>query len=226
MSAKDSLRLELTAGPPASRFCGRIAEELRRLPVYRRAQQIFVDPAPCLKQIRLNALMDGRELVMPSPALKEGFYLLQAKTIPFTQRIQAVTPGGLNEFGRKLTLAECRNLQISLLVTSVTAWDESGNRLGGGQGFFDLSFAILTELQAISPDAVVCGVAGQSQKIASVPVDPWDVKMDGVITEDGIDVFANDQIEGTLFWEQLSAKRIRKMSLLWKLSGNITPCSS
>jgi 5-formyltetrahydrofolate cyclo-ligase len=204
---------------------GRIAERLRRTEAYRQAHCVFVGPADILSQIRINVLMDGKELIMPSPALKEGFFLCRPSDIPFAKRSFAVSFKGLAKFGEKLGLDGFAGLGIGLSVADALAWDQSGNRLGDGMGFFDLSWALLKTLGAMSDRGAVLGVGGRAQCVDLLPVDPWDVKMDGVITEDGIDVFANDQIEGVLFWEQLPAKRIRKMSLLWKLN-NITPCSS
>ncbi|MCD6388982.1 MAG: hypothetical protein J7L69_06185, partial [Desulfobulbaceae bacterium] len=157
--------------------------------------------------------------IMPSPALKEGFFLCRPGNIPFAKRSFAVSFKGLTKFGERLVLDDFTGFEIGLFVTDALAWDQSGNRLGDGMGFFDLSWALLTTLGAVSDRVAVLGVGGRAQCVDLLPVDPWDVKMDGLVTEDGIDVFANDQIEGVLFWEKLPAKRIRKMSLLWKLSN-------
>lgn len=225
MADKDRFRLELAdktdAILPPSNTWGRIAEKVRRLPAYRPAKQVFVDPAPSLKQICLNTLMDGKKLVMPSPALKDGFYLLSANAVPFNRRIQAISSKGLVEFGHKLSLTDCRDLEISFLVTSCPAWDKQGNRLGEGQGFFDLSFAILSELQAVGPQAVVAGVAGQGQKVTSVPVDPWDVGLDFVVCEDEIIEFPfRERKIGSIFWDKLEPRRIKKISPLFQLRAH------
>ena len=225
MASKIQLREKLTVSmadhlPKRSEW-GRIAERLRRIDVYRRARRVFVGPADILSQIRLNVLMDGKELIMPSPSLKEGFFLCRPGAIPFTERRFAVSFKGLAKFGEKLGPDDFSALDVGLFVTDVLAWDRLGNRLGDGGGFFDLSWALLQTLGAVSGRAAVFGVAGRGQCVDLVPVDPWDVKMNGMITEEGIDVFANDQVRGSLFWEQLPAKRIRKISLLWKLSKTI-----
>ncbi|MEA3546123.1 MAG: 5-formyltetrahydrofolate cyclo-ligase [Thermodesulfobacteriota bacterium] len=230
MASKSVLREKLAVGvsdrlPERSEW-GRIAERLRRTEAYRQAHWVFVGPADILSQIRINVLMDGKELIMPSPALKEGFFLCRPSDIPFARRSFAVSFKGLAQFGYKIGLDDFTGLDIGLFVADTLAWDQSGNRLGDGMGFFDLSWALLKTLGAMSDRGAVLGVGGRAQCVDLLPVDPWDVKMDGMITEDGIDVFANDQIKGVLFWEQLPAKRIRKMSLLWKLSNTITPCSS
>ncbi len=221
MPGKDKLSLEPAdpreAGPPPESW-GRIAENLRRLPLYRRAGQVFVDPDPCLKQIRLNVLLDGKELIMPSPSLKEGFFSLRVQNIPFNQRISAVSPKGLAQYGTRLTLAACRELEISLFVTAPSAWDDWGNRLGEGRGFFDLSFAILTELEAVSGEAAVCGVVARGRRVTALPVDSWDVRLDFALCPDEIIEFPQSaRNRAVIFWDSLEAKRIKKISPLYQL---------
>ena len=83
---KKALRHELelrAAGGQESVSQGRLAELLRRSPDYRSAKQIFVDPGPSLQQVRINCLADGKELIMPSAGLKEGFYFFKPYIIPF-----------------------------------------------------------------------------------------------------------------------------------------------
>ena len=54
----------------------RAAERLRRLEVYRRAKTIMVPPDQAQLQVRINALLDGKRLIMATPGLRDGFYLL------------------------------------------------------------------------------------------------------------------------------------------------------
>ncbi|MFA6499857.1 MAG: hypothetical protein WCV64_11075, partial [Desulfurivibrionaceae bacterium] len=61
---------------PEGKASGKSAELVRRLERYRDAKRIFVGPTVRLQQLRINALTDGKELLVPGPGLKEGFYLL------------------------------------------------------------------------------------------------------------------------------------------------------
>ncbi|MBU3937029.1 MAG: hypothetical protein KKD53_05830, partial [Proteobacteria bacterium] len=74
---------------------GKSAEIVRRLEKYRDAKRIFVGPTARLQQIRINALTDGKELLVPAPGLKEGFYLLAPYEIPFKHLAFAVGYNGL-----------------------------------------------------------------------------------------------------------------------------------
>ena len=95
---------------------GKLAENLRRSASYRQCHQIFVDPSLLLRQVRVNALLDGKELIMPGAGLKEGFYLLKPYQIPFKNLVMGVTYTGLERYGCRLTAADISALHISLLL--------------------------------------------------------------------------------------------------------------
>jgi 5-formyltetrahydrofolate cyclo-ligase len=59
------------------------------------------------------------------------------------------------------------------------AFDRTGARLGRGAGYYDRLLA--------SPGwrAFRCGVFFAGQEVARVPLDPWDVRLDAVVTEAG-----------------------------------------
>jgi 5-formyltetrahydrofolate cyclo-ligase len=59
----------------------------------------------------------------------------------------------------------------------VVAWDAAGGRMGRGGGFYDRA------LRELRPAACVAGLAYGWQQHAALPLDPWDVRLDYVITE-------------------------------------------
>ena len=95
---------------------GKLAENLRRSESYRRCKQIFIDPSLLLRQARVNALLDGKELIMPAAGLKDGFYLLKPFLIPFKKLVMSVTYRGLDHYGRRLGSGDISSLKISLLL--------------------------------------------------------------------------------------------------------------
>ena len=206
---------------PAQAEWGRLAQQVRGLESYRAAKRVFVDPSPVLSQVRINVLSDGKELLMPSPGLKEGFYLCRPYVIPFADLCYATTYRGLPRFGRLLDNRALAGTEVGLLVTDAVAVDQQGTRVGDGNGFFDLACAILAELGVVDRQRVaVVALAADQQVVSGVlPVDPWDVRLDQVITPSGGLVFAEESREQpTILWPQLALERVKKMNPLWKLS--------
>lgn len=69
----------------------------------------------------------------------------------------------------------------TLVITPLLAFDRSGNRLGYGKGHYDRALTKLRENGRV----FVCGLAFFGQEVESVPAEPHDVPLDWVMTERG-----------------------------------------
>ena len=202
---------------------GKSAELVRRLERYREAKRVFVGPTARLQQIRINALTDGKELLVPAPGLKEGFYLLAPYEIPFKHMSFAVGYNGLAQYGRRVAPEELCQGPVGLLVTDCLAVDPAGYFVGEGKGFFDLAVAILAELHALAPQAEAYAV-GDAEQVLTEEIErsPWDVRLNGFITAEGVALpHPGTHLDRKILWEMLPPKRIRKITPLWKLSMQI-----
>jgi 5-formyltetrahydrofolate cyclo-ligase len=73
---------------------------------------------------------------------------------------------------------------LDLVFVPLLAVDEQGNRLGSGQGFYDRTFSYLRRSSHRHKPQLI-GLAYDFQKVAALPVQPWDVPLDhAVIVED------------------------------------------
>ncbi|PLX51045.1 MAG: 5-formyltetrahydrofolate cyclo-ligase [Desulfobulbaceae bacterium] len=210
-------QLEQMALPVAG--AGKLAETLRRQNIYRAAQTIFVSPAPLLQQVRINALLDGKVLLMPGPGLKDGFYRLQPYSLSFKELGHAVTFKGLASRATLLDQAALADLHVDLALTDCLAVDASGARLGHGTGFFDLAMAILAEMGAVGEEALFVALGWPEQLVAdALKQDPWDVRMNFFCHQHGLQELAAGRQQPAVRWENLETRRIRKIELLWRLS--------
>lgn len=69
-----------------------------------------------------------------------------------------------------------------VLIVPMLAFDARGFRLGYGGGFYDRTLA---QLRAAGP-VVALGFAYDAQEVPAVPVDAFDQRLDGVVTESGL----------------------------------------
>lgn len=222
MLAKEQVRktLEDQEDPRrALKGAGKAAEILRRSEVYREARQLFCDPSPILSQIRVNSLLDGKKLIMPSAGLREGYFALEPYQIPFRDLRYATTFMGMAKYGRRLSWEEEGALAIDLLVSAAQALSATGVWLGDGLGFFDLSVAVFASRGVLSEKTAVCVVAGPGALLdEEIAADPWDIKADLILSESGLQETAGKRTEWPpVFWDRLPKRRIRKITPLWKL---------
>jgi 5-formyltetrahydrofolate cyclo-ligase len=63
-----------------------------------------------------------------------------------------------------------------IILTPLLGFDRAGNRIGQGAGHYDRYFAE-------HPQALRVGVAWSVQEVKIIPVEPWDMPLDAIITE-------------------------------------------
>jgi 5-formyltetrahydrofolate cyclo-ligase len=219
VAAKENLRIALAGVSLSQQEGNRAAEQLRRLPGYRRAKLLLASPEPALMQVRINALADGKELLMPGPGLKEGFYLLKPYVISFQDLQHAVTLKGLLQYGKRVDRKTLDDLVIDMMLTGAVAVDNAGGRLGSGKGFFDLACAVLHEFKIVAAHNLIVGIVSEAQIVADeLPREPWDIQLDWLVTPEGCrEMESRKRPVPTVFWEALPARRIRKMTPLWQI---------
>jgi 5-formyltetrahydrofolate cyclo-ligase len=77
-------------------------------------------------------------------------------------------------------------VEPEVLIVPMLAFDARGYRLGYGGGFYDRTLEVL---RARGP-ALAVGFAYAAQEMDEVPIDQFDQRLDAVVTERGVTVFA------------------------------------
>jgi len=70
---------------------------------------------------------------------------------------------------------------IDLVLVPLVGWDRTGGRLGMGASFYDRLFQPLAALE--KPMRI--GVGYELQRVPGVPREPWDIRLHGIVTENG-----------------------------------------
>ena len=71
-----------------------------------------------------------------------------------------------------------------VVLVPLVAFDGRGHRLGYGAGFYDRTLAALRADGG--PPVLAVGLAFAAQRVGAVPVEPFDVPLDLVVTEQGV----------------------------------------
>lgn len=195
------------------------SERLRSLPAYRKAQIMYVSLNPLMEQVRYNALMDGKMLVVPSPQLKRGFFLLDPSSITPSTRLAAVRTNRVEQFGRKINFKADKKPFIDLTISEVVAADvRTGALLCDGTGFYDLHLGIMGLLGWLKRDCIVVACPGieNSEDPFDIPVKENDSIADYVVMASGI-ARVNKDGSGRppLIGEILDARTIRRSDVLF-----------
>ncbi len=153
-----------------SEYC---VERVRDLPAWSRSAWLFITPDNSTELVRRAAMADGKPFLMTTYGIQRGFVALDPADVPGDERSYAATLDGMDRFARPIDLAGIRQGgHIGLLITGASAVNRSGHRMGKGHGFFDLEWALLSEV----------GVTGESSQIAAVVHDCQLVDIDVAAT--------------------------------------------
>ncbi len=196
----------------------RAAERLFSTREWREARIVKVNPDAPQRPVRLRALMEGKILVMATPRMREGFLLLDPRLIPPRFYREASTIRGAFRWGRRLSIDELRRLRIDLIVTGSVAVDRSGGRLGKGEGYAELEYAVLRELGAVDEDTPVATTVHDLQVVEKVPRGEHDLTVDIIATPTRLyRVEPRPPKPRGIIWEKLPEEKLKEIPLLREL---------
>lgn len=98
---------------------------------------------------------------------------------------------GIPEPDRPPSLA-CGPQELDLVLVPLVAFDDAGNRLGMGGGYYDRTFAYLRHRRYWRAP-ILLGAAYEFQRVPALPARAWDVPLQGVVTEGGLRRFPQPQ---------------------------------
>lgn len=78
-----------------------------------------------------------------------------------------------------------RPASLDLVFVPLVAFDDKGNRLGMGGGYYDRTFAFLKHRRYWQRPKLI-GVAYEFQKVECLHTEPWDVPLYGIATESNL----------------------------------------
>ncbi len=196
------------------------AERLRGLEVYQQARTIMVPPDQAQLQVRINALLDDKQLIMATPGLRDGFYLLEKRNIKVTYWRNAARSSGVRRFGRRLKTTRSEIGDVDLLATGAVAVGLQGERIGKGSGYFDLEYMILHEIGSVTEATPVCALVDDTQVLEQVPMEAKDVAVDFIITPTRvITIERTSWRPAKVPWDELHERHIKGMRPLKELKG-------
>lgn len=168
--AKKEIRRRIKALREADPWPGSetIVSRIAGLPEWKAAGTVLAySPLPGEVDLRSLFKADGKRIALP---LVEGDHL---RLKEYSEG--SMVPGYAGILEPPADAPEIDPSEIDLAFIPGVAFDAEGGRLGRGKGYYDRLLPLL--------DCPLVGVAFSWQMVDKVPTDPWDAKMDMVVTD-------------------------------------------
>ena len=192
------------------------ADRLAAQPEWESATTIKANPDAPQLPVRRRALRDGKTVYMAVPRLRDEKCFLKLDPDELEDYDAATTVSGSSTHGEQLGPDEID--RVDLIVSGSVAVTKDGGRIGKGEGYSDLEYAVLRELGLVDEETPVATTIHDRQLIdEAVTLAAHDVAMDLVVTpERVIRPEGSDQPAG-LDWDLLDDERRDEIPVLRRL---------
>jgi len=192
------------------------AERLTTTDAWQTADTLKANPDAPQLLVRRAALRAGKTVYMAVPRLRDEQCFLELHPDDIEDIDHATTVGGSAEAGQPV--APEAMPPVDLIVSGSVAVSESGARVGKGEGYSDLEFAVLREFGLVGDGTPVATTVHERQVRAdAIDTASHDVPLDVVVTpERTIDAPPSAKPPG-LDWTALSDERIAEVPILPRL---------
>ncbi len=199
-------RIPNFAGAPEA--AARLADQ----PEWGAADTIKANPDAPQLPVRRRALRDGKTVYMAVPRLRDEQCFLKLDPDVLEDYDEATTVSGSSTHGVPVEPDEVG--EIDLIVSGSVAVSESGVRIGKGEGYSDLEYALLREFDLVDEQTPVVTTVHERQLVEGLEGDAHDVPMDLIVTADRcIRPDSVDKPAG-IDWEALSDAQLDAIPVL------------
>jgi 5-formyltetrahydrofolate cyclo-ligase len=190
------------------------ADRLAATEEWAEADTVKANPDAPQLPVRRAALRAGKTLYVAVPRLRDEECFRRLDPDAIADYDAATTVSGIDEYGTPVGPAAMEG--IDLIVSGSVAASEAGGRVGKGEGYSDLEFAVLREFGLVDDGTTTATTVHERQVVETPSPAAHDVPMDLVVTpERTIRTDAGTKPSG-IDWEALS-DRIEEMPVLARL---------
>lgn len=192
------------------------AERLADQPEWRAATTIKANPDAPQLPVRRRALRDGKTVYVAVPRLRDERCFLRLDPDELDDYDAATTVSGASTHGEPVGPEAVGG--IDLIVSGSVAVTHDGGRVGKGEGYSDLEYAILRDLDLVDAETPVATTVHERQLVAGpVTLGDHDVPMDAIVTPERVLRPDSDDRPDGIDWTELDAERLEEIPVLERL---------
>ena len=192
------------------------ADRLAEQPEWQAASAIKANPDAPQLPVRRRALREGKTVYMAVPRLADEQCFLKLDPDDLEDYDAATTVSGSSTHGEQVGPDALE--EIELIVSGSVGVTADGDRIGKGEGYSDLEYAILRGLGLVDAETPVATTIHERQLVDEpVSIDEHDVSMALVVTPERT-IRPDDREQPTgIDWDLLTDERLEEIPVLQRL---------
>jgi 5-formyltetrahydrofolate cyclo-ligase len=205
--------------PPHGRIpnfagAGDAADRLADTDAWASADVVKANPDAPQLPVRRAALRAGKTVYVAVPRLRDEKCFLRLDPAEVSDVDDATTVSGISEHGEPVGPEDVE--PVDLVVSGSVAVTERGERVGKGEGYSDLEFALLREFDRVDDDTTTVTTVHERQVVDDeIPTGDHDVPMDYVVTPERVlDTDAPDEKPEGIEWDAVTEERREEIPVL------------
>ena len=193
-------------------------QTLTSLPEFKDANVMKVNPDKPQEEVRYQALDHKKVLFVPTPRLKSGLFNQMKNPGDCNKEFlrMLASRSGIDNHSTPVSLSSKNHIDV--IVIGSVAVDKLGHRIGKGEGYADLEYAMGVSLGAITADTVVIATVHDCQLFDSLPEEIFgehDITVDIIVTPTTVHRVEKRLPKPTrIIWKMLTAEKLRRIPVL------------
>ena len=193
------------------------ADRLAETPAWRDADAVKANPDAPQLPVRRRALREGKTVYMAVPRLRDERCFVELDPDALADPDAAAAVSGMDDHGVRVEPAALP--AVDLVVAGSVAVGEDGRRVGKGEGYSDLEWAVLAGVGRVGRGTTVATTVHERQVVDDAPSpESHDVPLDLVVTPERTVRTGTpfDRPTG-LDWSRLDDERVEDVPVLARL---------
>ncbi|XP_077978647.1 methenyltetrahydrofolate synthase domain-containing protein-like [Glandiceps talaboti] len=195
-------------------------DRLKELDVFRLARTVKINPDKPQEHARFLTLEANKTLLVPTPRLRNGLFnkIIPPKGANKDMLRKCSTSQGVKEFSVPIGLDD--PIRVDVVIVGSVAVSTKGYRIGKGEGFADMEYAMMKTMGAVNDNTVVISTVHDCQ-VMDIPgelFDDHDLSVDYILTPTRtIKCDGNLTQPSGIIWSMLTKEKFEKIPVLKNL---------
>ncbi|XP_070565840.1 methenyltetrahydrofolate synthase domain-containing protein-like [Ptychodera flava] len=195
-------------------------DQLKELDVFKKSRTVKINPDKPQEHARFLTLEAKKTLMVPTPRLKTGLFnkITPPKGCNKETLRTCSTSQGVRQYSLPIGLDD--QIKVDLVIVGSVAVSTKGHRIGKGEGFADMEYAMMSSMGAVDQNTIVITTVHDCQ-VMDLPdelFDSHDLTLDYILTPTRLIKCEGNLPKPTgIIWRKLTLEKFNQIPILKNL---------